>query len=50
VASLANRFLFLAGKFEVERLLVLNFITKIAPEFQMKDARRLKMQVFISLK
>jgi hypothetical protein len=50
MASPANRLFFLTGKFEVERLLVLNFIAKIAPEFQNKDARRLKIQVFFSLK
>ncbi len=50
MASLTNGFLFLAGRLEEVRLFVLDFVTKIASEFQIVDARRLKIEVLDSLK
>jgi hypothetical protein len=50
MASLANRLLFLARKFEEVGLLILDFVAKVASEFQVSDARRLKIKLIDPLK
>jgi hypothetical protein len=44
MTSLADGLFLLARKLEVVRLLVLDFVTKVASEFQESAARRLKIE------